>query len=228
MSAAPALEVVRHPRARRAKLRVDPVTGVARLTLPPRAALKPALAWVESQAAWIAAARARIAPPPALSDGAVLPLDGADLIIAWSPTAPRTPAVVGDQLVCGGPAEALPARVLRWLRAEARSVLTGETAECAARAHVRVESVAVGDPRSRWGSCTGAGAIRYSWRLVMAPGWVRRAVVAHEVAHRVHMHHGPDFHRLAAELNGADPKPAMQWLRANGARLQGIGRSSTG
>lgn len=224
----PALEVVRHPRARRAKLRVDPVTGVARLTLPPRAALKPALAWVETQAEWIAAARARITPPAVLGDGGVVPLDGALLTIAWSATAPRTPMVAGERLVCGGPVEALGARITRWLRAEAKRVLAEETQECAGRAGVHVESVAVGDPRSRWGSCSSAGAIRYSWRLVMAPGWVRRAVVAHEVAHRIHMHHGPAFHALAAELTGADPAPAMRWLRANGPRLQGIGRSSTG
>ena len=117
---------------------------------------------------------------------------------------------------------------MRWLRAEAQRLLDLETRACAAAAGVTIESVRVGDARSRWGSCTGSGAIRYSWRLVMAPGWVRRAVVAHEVAHRIHMHHGPDFHALAAELNGSDPAPAMRWLHTNGTRLQGIGRSSTG
>lgn len=224
----PGLEVVRHPRARRAKLRVDPVTGVARLTLPPRAALKPALAWVETQADWIAAARARIAPVPGFTPGAELSVDGQPLTIAWDAAAPRTPAIRDDRLVCGGPADVLPARIARWLRAEAHRLLDAETRACALRAGVTVETVRVGDARSRWGSCTSEGAIRYSWRLVMAPGWVRRAVVAHEVAHRIHMHHGPAFHALAAELNGADPAPAMRWLRANGIRLQGVGRSSTG
>lgn len=228
MSAAAPLEVVRHPRARRAKLRVDPVTGIARLTLPPRAALKPALAWVESQAEWIAAARSRLAPTQALAAGAMLPFDGCELRIEHRPDAGRAPTLVGDRLVCGGPAEALPARLLRWLRTEALRRLDADTRACAERAGVTIESVRIGDARSRWGSCTGSGAIRYSWRLVMAPDWVRRAVVAHEVAHRVHMNHGPAFHALAADLNGGDPSPAMRWLRANGARLQGIGRSSKG
>lgn len=228
MNAAPPLEVVRHPRARRAKLRVDPVTGVARLTLPPRAALKPALAWAESQAEWIVAARARIIAPPPLEVGGVVPFDGADLTIEHRASAARTPVIAEDRLICGGPVDALSARVLRWLRGEALRRLGEETRDCAVRAGVSIESVRVGDARSRWGSCTGTGAIRYSWRLVMAPGWVRRAVVAHEVAHRIHMHHGPAFHALAAQLNGADPAPAMRWLRANGTRLQGIGRSSSG
>ena len=225
---APPLEIVRHPHARRARLRVDPVSGVARLTLPPRAALRPALAWVETQAEWIAAARAKIRPVETLGPGGTLPHDGVALTVDWRADAPRTPAIEGDRLVCGGPAEALAPRLLRWLRAEARRVLEAETQASAALAGVTVEAVAVGDARSRWGSCSSSGAIRYSWRLIMAPGWVRRAVVAHEVAHRVHMNHGAAFHALADRLNGGDSKPAMHWLRANGTRLQGIGRSSIG
>jgi predicted metal-dependent hydrolase len=110
------------------------------------------------------------------------------------------------------------------LRAEALKLLSAETAEFAARAGVRVARVSIGDPRARWGSCASSGAIRYSWRLAMAPGFVRRATVAHEVAHRVHMHHGPDFHALVAQLLGADPAAARAWLRAHGSALHWVGR----
>jgi predicted metal-dependent hydrolase len=87
---------------------------------------------------------------------------------------------------------------------------------------VSVSRVGVGDPLSRWGSCSASGAIRYSWRLILAPDWVRRATVAHEVAHRVHMNHGQAFHRLVEELLGVDPKPARLWLRRSGASLHRI------
>ncbi|RYY34880.1 MAG: metal-dependent hydrolase, partial [Sphingomonadales bacterium] len=40
---------MRHAHARRLKLAVDPRDGTVRLTLPPRAALGPALAWVETR-----------------------------------------------------------------------------------------------------------------------------------------------------------------------------------
>jgi predicted metal-dependent hydrolase len=86
-----------------------------------------------------------------------------------------------------------------------------------------VARVGVGDPLSRWGSCSSSGGIRYSWRLILAPDWVRRATVAHEVAHRVHMNHSPAFHALVADLLGADPKPARSWLRSNGPLLHRIG-----
>ena len=105
-------------------------------------------------------------------------------------------------------------------------MLTRETGEFAALAGVTVGRVAIGDARGRWGSCAQDGAIRYSWRLILAPAWVRRATVAHEVAHRVHMNHGAAFHALVAALLGADPAPARAWLRANGAALHWVGRSS--
>ena len=58
----------------------------------------------------------------------------------------------------------------------------------------------------------------------MAPDFVRRATVAHEVAHLVHMNHGPDFHALVEALLGTDPAPARRWLRREGAALHRIGQ----
>ncbi|WP_419807734.1 M48 family metallopeptidase [Sphingomonas sp.] len=219
-------EVVRHPRARTLKLSLDPVTGRARLTLPRRAALKPALAWAQGKADWLADQRARLPTPRPFVDGAVLTVAGDELTIAWSAGPRRTVLREGDRLLAQGPAETLGRRVELWLRREALRVLSEETAAFAAKAGVTVAQVAVGDPRGRWGSCAGTGVIRYSWRLILAPGFVRRATVAHEVAHRVHMNHGPAFHALDRELLGTDPAPARAWLRSHGAGLHWFGRSS--
>jgi predicted metal-dependent hydrolase len=38
------------------------------------------------------------------------------------------------------------------------------------------------------------------------------------------MNHGPAFHALVAELFGADPAPAREWLRREGAGLHRFGR----
>ena len=220
----PDIEVVRHPRARRAKLAVDAASGRARLTLPPRAPLRPALAWAEGQGAWIAAQRARLPAARPLVDGATIPVEDGVLTIAWAPEARRAPVAEGGRLLVGGPIEAVPRRVETWLRARALLRLSEDTAVYAARAGVTVARVAVGDPRGRWGSCAASGAIRYSWRLICAPVAVRHQVVAHEVAHRVHMHHGPVFHALVAELYEADPAPPRAWLREHGAALHRIGK----
>jgi predicted metal-dependent hydrolase len=219
------IEVVRHPRARRAKLAVDPRSGVVTLTLPPRAALKPALRWAEEQAAWVAAARAKLPTPRPFVPGAVLPVDDAELIITWRPGAARRVQREGALLTVGGDEAGLSRRVTTWLKREALRLLSDDTAFFAARAGVSVSRVSVGDPGSRWGSCAGSGAIRYSWRLVLAPRFVRRATAAHEVAHRLHMDHSPAFHAAAAAILGDDPAPARRWLKANGAALHWFGRA---
>lgn len=217
------IEVIRHPRARRAKLAVDAASGRARLTLPPRAPLRPALAWAQGQDAWIAAQRARLPMARPLVDGAVVPVEDGALSITWTPEARRVPVEEGERLLIGGLIESVPRRVEAWLRARALLRLSEDTVIYAARAGVTVTRVAVSDPRGRWGSCAVSGAIRYSWRLICAPVAVRRQVAAHEVAHRVHMHHGPAFHALVAELYEADPTPARAWLREHGAALHRIG-----
>ncbi|MBX9795530.1 YgjP-like metallopeptidase domain-containing protein [Sphingomonas sp.] len=227
MTAPPAgLDIVRRANARRWRLTVDPTSGAVRLTLPHRAALAPALAWAAGQQEWIAAQRARLPSPRPFEPGAVLMVDDVRLVIAWQADWPRRVEAVAGELRCGGPAERLPGRVARWLRAQALDRLSAETGDFARRLGVSIAGVAVGDPRGRWGSCTSTGVIRYSWRLILAPGWVRRATVAHEVAHRVHMHHGPDFHALVAELVGADADRSRAWLRREGAGLHWFGRES--
>src|SRR5205085_12520045 len=107
----------------------------------------------------------------------------------------------------------------------ALDTLSKETSEAAGRAGVTLKAVAVGDANTRWGSCSSTGRIRYSWRLILAPPEVRRYVVAHEVAHLVHMDHGPKFKALERRLFGAGLAEAKAALRRIGPRLRRIGRS---
>jgi predicted metal-dependent hydrolase len=216
------LQLVVSPRARVMRLRVDRRSGAVILTMPRRASRRKALEWAAGHRAWVEAQLAKIVPAASLADGAELPLYGTPRRIRWEAAASRVPRLEAGELVVGGPAENLEGRVLRWLRRHAAEILSHETQHFAAKANVSVSRVGVGDPVSRWGSCSSSGAIRYSWRLILAPEWVRRATVAHEVAHRVHMNHGPDFHLLVERLLGADPKPARLWLRRHGASLHRI------
>lgn len=221
-----AIEVVRHPRARQAKLSFDPASGRARLTIPKRASAHQALAWAATQAEWLAAQRRRLPQPRPFVDGAILPVADVPLVITWREGASRIVDRAGDRLLISGPRETVARRVEGWLRREAQRLLAGDTALYAERAGVTVPRVAVGDARGRWGSCSSLGAIRYSWRLVLAPDAVRRATAAHEVAHRVHMNHSPAFHALVAELYGADPTPQRRWLKEHGAALHWYGREA--
>jgi predicted metal-dependent hydrolase len=218
------LTVRRSALARRMRLAVDPRDGAIKLTLPPRAALGPALKWAESQRAWIERALAKLPASEAIAPGSTIPFQGETLIIDWRPGGSRAVRRDGDRLTVGGPEEMVSARVLRWLRAEAARTLDMETRAIAARAGVTIARVRVGDPRSRWGSCSAAGDIAYSWRLILMPPAVREATVVHEVAHRLHMHHGPEFHDAVERILGRAPKAERAWLKAHGAAVHRVGR----
>jgi predicted metal-dependent hydrolase len=219
-----AIEVVRNARARRLRLSVDPASGRVKLTLPPRASLKRAMAWAEEQRGWIERQRSVLPEARPFVPGAVIPLEGEDVVIDWSPARTRTISLVDGALVCGGPLEGLSRRIESWLKRRALTVLSEETGHYAALADVTVSRVSVADPKSRWGSCASSGAIRYSWRLILMPPHVRRATVAHEVAHRIEMNHSPAFHAVVHRLFGEDPTPARAWLKRHGAALHWVGR----
>lgn len=213
------VRVRRSARARAYKLTIDGLRGELRLSLPARANLKRALGWAQGHEDWV---RAQMAVTPAvtlLGDGAAFPLEGREVRICWIAGATRTIRLEGDRLILGGAAESVGARVLRWLRTRAKAVLEAETLAMAQDHGLIVASVGTGDTRSRWGSCTSSGAIRYSWRLILAPAWVRRSTVAHELAHLLHMDHSPAFHAAHARIYGEDPRPARAWLKAHGAGL---------
>lgn len=221
-----ALVVLRSDSARQMRLAVDPRTGSVRLTLPRRARLDHGLLWAETKRSWIETQLARLPGVKPIINGMTLDVAGEALTLDWSPTLPRRVRREGGRLLIGGPSEQMNGRLLRWLRDQARALLTQETLEYAGKIGVTVSAVSVGDPISRWGSCAASGRIRYSWRLILAPDFVRRATVAHEVAHRIHMNHGPAFHALVEELLGVDPAPARKWLRAHGATLHWFGQLS--
>ena len=210
--------------ARRLRLRFDERRAVLKLTCPPRTSRRAALEWAAEQRAWVDAQIARVAQSEPLEPGAVIPVEGRDVRLEWAPEASRSPALVGDVLRCGGPEAAFARRIETFLKRLALERLSAETALIAAAAGVMPSSVAVGDADTRWGSCSSGRRIRYSWRLILAPREVRRYLVAHEVAHLVHMNHGPDFKALEERLFGAPVEPVRRLLGRVGPRLRRIGR----
>ena len=219
------LTVVRRAGVRSMRLTVDPRDATVRLTLPKRAALRPAVAWANGKRDWIERELARLPKPQAIVPGMRFVLSGEDVRLDWDAAYPRAVRLSEGVLQIGGPLDLLPQRVLRFLRAHAARVLEAETRALAACHGITVGRVAVGDAKGRWGSCSAVGDIRYSWRLILAPDFVRRSTVAHEVAHRVHMNHGSAFHALTRTLYGDDPALARAWLRAHGTALHWFGRS---
>ncbi len=205
------------------RLRLDETRGRLVLSFPRRMSKGSALEWAGRQGEWVERQLARIEPVEPFHPGATIPFEGGEVGLHWDPALPRTPEPVDGRLQCGGPGEAFSARIERFLRNRARERLSQVTADMAARAGVTIRSVSVGDAGSRWGSCSASGAIRYSWRIILAPPHLLRWLAAHEVAHRRYMNHGPEFRALEAQLYGRNVTAARAELRALGPRLKRVG-----
>ena len=209
--------------ARRLRLRFDEPSGTLKLTCPWRTSrkLRPRLGagpkGLDRKAACPSrtrrAVRAR-ARDPARRTGRSYRL---------GPNRAAHADLTGAELRVGGPALGIGRRIELFLKRRALDVMSREVAYYAAAAGVMASSVSVGDAGTRWGSCSSQGKIRLSWRLILAPPEVRRFVVAHEVAHLVHLDHSTKFKALEARLYGPGLAEAKSALRRLGPRLRRVG-----
>ncbi|HBZ04846.1 SprT family zinc-dependent metalloprotease [Massilia sp.] len=87
----------------------------------------------------------------------------------------------------------LKERVKLWFQAEAKRLFTERLDLYAPRLDVHYRSMTLSSAGSRWGSCTVAGNIRLSWRLIHYPLALVDYVVVHELAHLREMNHSPRF-----------------------------------
>jgi hypothetical protein len=220
------IEIRRLRNARRLRLRFDEPRGVLKLTCPWRTSRRSALAWALDQRDWIDAQLARSEPAVPFRPGAWIPLEGRNVQIIWRELSPRTPELVEDELRCGGPQGAIDRRIETFLKRRARDTMSQDIAQFSLLAGISPRSVTIGDAATRWGSCSSQGRIRMNWRLIFAPADVRRYVAAHEVAHLVHLNHGPEFKALEAQLFGPGISQAKAALRRLGPRLRRLGRRS--
>lgn len=215
-----------HPRARRVSLRVD-ARGEVVAVAPSIRGLHDALAFARDRADWIAERTAAAPSGVAFAPGSVIPVRGEPTPLTAIPGASaarllRSPD--GLSIVSGGEGPAFSRRVDRLLKSEARRDLEHRTELHVRALGLELPKVALGDPKSRWGSCTPSrGSIRYSWRLILAPAFVLDYVAAHEVAHLVHADHSPRFWGVVRDLLG-DEKAGRRWLKAHGRDLHAYGR----
>ena len=213
------IELRRNARARRLTLRLAPDGSAVRITLPQWCRSAEGIAFAHARAAWLADQLAKVPQPrdPA-RDGELL-LRGERLAIDWQERAPRRGRQEASRLIIGGPRETLNNRLQRWLEREALVLFSEDARDYCARAGLPRAEVRLTRARRRWGSCSSEGVLRLNWRLVQAPDFVRRSVVAHEVAHLVHFDHSPAFHALLADLFEGDIEIANRWLSRHGRSL---------
>jgi predicted metal-dependent hydrolase len=211
-----------NPRARRMIVKVNPATGEVSVTAPSRRGLSAALDFARGEKEWIAGQLAKAPGPVALFIGAVIPFRGEPHEIRAATGGPA-PVWANDGVIwVRGDAAHAPRRVLDFLKLEARKTFESNVLCYAETLGVKPSRITVRDTASRWGSCSSARALSFSWRLILAPSFVLNYVVAHEVAHLREMNHSARFWAHVRNI-APNMEMAQAWLRTNGRDLQRYG-----
>ena len=217
----------RHRQARRYTLRIDAAAREVVLTMPPRGSLKEAKEFAQKHGGWIAARLKRLPAAAPFAHGVEVPLRGEPHRIVnrrgvrgtvWSETDEG-----GGHLLCvAGEPPHIERRVSDFLKREAQRDLDAASRRYAAELGVKIKRLCVRDQTSRWGSCSSTGVLSFSWRLILAPGYVLDYLAAHEVAHLIELNHSPRFWRLVGRIY-PEVERAKVWLDVHGTDLHRYG-----
>jgi len=229
----------RSARSRRLRITIDPDHGLV-VTVPPATRrgwahpeaqidefLRSRDAWIRRHLERQAGQRAELAARGGLADGATLRYRGELHRLRVLPghgrrsTVARIGGESGDELhvaLLVRDRERIDRVLETWFRERARVAIDTELARHTAALGVTARSVALRDPRSRWGSASREGRLMFSWRLVLAPPEALETVVVHELAHLRVFGHGPRFWEVVASRR-PDHLVWRRWLRAHSLEL---------
>lgn len=213
------VEIRRSARRRTLGLRVTP--GGVTLHAPLHVSDAELHRWLAQKRDWIENARRHFArrQPPVyrFEDGEELPFLGEVLSVKRGPR--RRAERVGKVLeVPSADEETVRRAVEAWYRAQALDFFTPLARDMAAHLGAEVRAVKLTNARTRWGSCTASGELRFNWRVLLGPREVAVYLCAHEVAHLREFNHSPRFWELVGRLT-PQHEAARATLRALGWRF---------
>lgn len=205
--------IARHRWARRYVLRVTS-RGDVRVTVPRGASIVGALEFAAREAAWIAAEWARVQARASWHDGTRVWYRGVLESLAYDGAQARC----GSETIACARGQDLRAALQAHWRHLATRELPPRCLALAAAHGLHPISVRVRDQQSRWGACSGRGAITLNWRLVQMPPDVADYVMLHELAHLRQANHSRRFWREVASLCPAW-QTSERWLKQFGRDL---------
>ncbi len=217
--------VKRSKRARRLALRLDPVERVINLVVPEKMSIEKAYFFAMEHEDWVRKTLDSLPTPINFVHGAILPVFGDEIAldITIDENLKRTTLKQYDDVLVvktymGDPTS----RIKTHLKKIAKAGLADMASDKADQIGKTITTVSVRDTKSRWGSCSQDGSISFSWRLMFAPYYAIDYVVAHEVAHMIHMDHSKAFWNVCEQLS-SDYAKGKKWMKAHGNELMRYG-----
>ena len=201
------------------------------VTAPTRTAIREIEEILRKRKGWILekmGAASQSSPPRRLETGESLPLMGRDLLLIIEESTVGHPSATSDgkTLSVRVPSgisddergEQAKAALVHWYRVELQTYLLKSVPRwLPSFGRTEMPRVLVREQRSRWGSCSSDGTLRFSWRLAMLEPDLIDSVVVHELAHLQVMNHSPAFWAVVLS--------AMPDAKERRKRLNDAGRS---
>lgn len=171
--------------------------------------------WIADKQQKLAAEKAAF-PAFCLADGAILPYFGDRLTIRL---AENSEIMRSGNVLLLRP-QTTENELTAWLKAQLRPVLEELVERFSQQIDVRPTGLTVTSAKTRWGSCSAADRLSFSFRLAFCPVEVIEYVVVHELAHVRYKNHGRQFWQQVASIL-PDYGLRREFLKQN-ARLMDI------
>ena len=213
------MKVIHSARSRRLTLRIDKKERIAVLTIPKYCSRKKAVSFVEDHQDWVLDNLKKIPELKTFKNHDKISLFGQEYTIEHSPIRGNTGLDKKNHILyVSGGIEFLHRRVKDFIKKLALEEFTRRSQQTADKIGKKIHNICIKDTKSRWASCSSLNNINYSWRLALAPEFVIRYIVAHEVSHLKHQDHSAYFWALVDFLVD-DAEKGREWLTENGQSL---------
>ncbi|MBO5937679.1 MAG: M48 family metallopeptidase [Clostridia bacterium] len=112
-------------------------------------------------------------------------------------------------------AEPFTGEEIKALAEKAKIIISRRVQYYAPKIGVTYNRITIRCQRTRWGSCSSKGNLNFNCLLALFPLEIIDSVVVHELCHRKHMNHSPQFY---AEVEKVFPeyRRCNKWLKDNG------------
>lgn len=213
------MRVIHSARSRRLTLRIDKKERIAVLTIPKYCSRKKAVSFVENHQDWVLDNLKKIPELKTFKNHDKISLFGQEYTIEHSPIRGNTRLDKKNHILyVSGGIEFLHRRVKDFIKKVALEEFTRRSQQTADKIGEKIHNIYIKDTKSRWASCSTLNNINYSWRLALAPEFVIKYIVAHEVSHLKHQDHSAYFWALVEFLD-ENAEKGREWLTENGQSL---------
>ncbi len=105
-------------------------------------------------------------------------------------------------------------KLLEWYIERAKEKINERSQRYSSLIGIIPQKIIIRNQEKRWGSCSYSAALRFNWKVIMAPLSVLDYVIVHELCHLLIKNHSDKFWNKLSSIV-PDYKKKRQWLREN-------------